>query len=81
MDLDPRIDNLILTNEIKNTPLQSLRSGEKNLAIWRRGFNASLIEPNLELTNEYVSIIKPSCAPDGKKVSWRMLELLLFANK
>ena len=67
MDLDPRIDNSILTNEIRNTPLLALRNGEKNLAIWRRGFNASLIEPNLELTNEYASLIRPSCAPNGKK--------------
>ena len=81
MDLDPRIDNSILTNEIRNTPLLALRNGEKNLAIWRRGLNASLIEPNLELTSDYASIIKPSCPPMGKKVSWRKLELLLLDNK
>ena len=78
MDLDPRIDNVILTNEIRDTPLLALRQGEKNMAIWRRGFNASLIEPNLEVTGGYASIIRPSCPPTGKKVSWRKLELLLL---
>ena len=69
MDLDVEINSYELKQLVEGLEEGELRTGKGNLVLWLRNqYSTRLLEPELELTDDFITYYTPRKPPESEKI-------------